>query len=139
MVSTQTEKNKALVRQYFGALNNRDKAAFKETMSDEFTYGDIKGPEEMAEMDWKWLEAMDLTWHIEGMHAGEDFVATRLRATGTHRGEILGLEPTGNSFEVSALTLSLIEDGKIVEWFGEWNFAGLLNQIGAIDSPVYHD
>lgn len=82
---------------------------------------------------------MDLTWHIEGMQAGEDFVTTRLRATGTHRAEILGLEPTGNSFEISALTLSLIDDGKIIEWFGEWGFAGMLNQIEAIDSLVYDE
>lgn len=129
--------NTALVEQYFEALNDRDKAAFKQTLSEDFTYGDIEGPGEMAEMDWKWLEAMDLTWHIVGMHAGEDFVTTRLRATGTHRAEILGLEPTGNSFEISALTLSLIDDGEIIEWFGEWDFAGMLDQIGVIDSPVY--
>ena len=132
-------ENKALVEQYFEALNDRDEVAFEETLSEDFTYGDIEGPEEMAEMDWKWLEAMDLTWHIEGMHAGEEFVTTRLRATGTHRAEILGLEPTGDSFEISALTLSLIDDGKIVEWFGEWDFAGMLDQIGAIDTPVYDE
>lgn len=138
--SNEVERaNKALVEQYFGALNERDRAAFKETLSEDFTYGDIEGPEEMAEMDWKWLEAMDLTWHIEGMHACEDFVTTRLRVTGTHRAEILGLEPTGNSFEISALTLSLIDDGKIIEWFGEWDFAGMLDQIEAIDSPVYDE
>ncbi|MDX1747058.1 MAG: ester cyclase family protein, partial [Halobacteriales archaeon] len=98
-------ENKALVRRYFEALTDRDRAAFKETLAEEFTYGDIEGPDEMAEMDWKWLEAMDLTWNIEGMYAGDDFVVTRLSATGTHRGKILGLEPTGNSFEISALTL----------------------------------
>ena len=125
--------NEALVRQYFQALNDRDTAAFTETMAEEFTYGDIEGPEEMAEMDWKWLEAMDLTWEIDEIHAGEDFVTTRLTASGTHRGEILGLEPTGNSFEISALTLSLIEDGHIVEWFGQWEFASMLDQIGVID------
>lgn len=73
------------------------------------------------------------------MHAGGDFVTTRVRATGTHQGEILDLEPTGKSFDVTAMTLSRIEDGKIVEWWSEWDFAGLLNQIGAIDSPVYDD
>jgi len=131
--------NEALVRQYFQALNDRDTAAFTETMAEEFTYGDIEGPEEMAEMDWKWLEAMDLTWEIDEIHAGGDFVTTRLTASGTHRGEILGLEPTGNSFEISALTLSLIEDGHIVEWFGQWEFANMLDQIGVIDSPTYDE
>lgn len=131
------EQNKQLVRRYFEALNDRDKVAFKDTMAEDFTYGSIEGPDEMAEMDWKWLEAMDLTWHVEAMHADEGSVTTRLSVTGTHRGEILGLEPTGESFDISAMTLSLIEDDTIVEWFAEWDFAGMLDQIGAIDSPIY--
>lgn len=93
----------------------------------------------MAEMDWQWLEAMDLTWKIDGMHVREDFVTTRLTVTGTHQGEILGLEPTGNTFEIPALTLSLIEDGAIIEWFGQCDFAGMLNQLDIIDSPGYND
>lgn len=135
---TRKDENKALVRQYFEALNDRDKEAFRETMAEDFTYGDIEGREEMVENDWKWLEAMDLTWDIQAMHACEDVVTTRVRATGTHQGEILGLDPTGESFDVTAMTLSRVEDGKIVEWWAEWDFAGLLNQIGAIDSPVYN-
>lgn len=131
------EENEVLVRQYFQALNERDKEAFKATLAEDFTYGDIEGPEEMAEMDFTWLEAMDLTWQIDGIHAADDFVTTRLTASGTHRGEILGLDPTGESFEIPALTLSLIEDGQIVEWFGQWEFASMLDQLGVTDSPVY--
>lgn len=132
-------ENKALVRQYFTALNDRDREAFVATMANNFTYGDIEGPEEMADRDWEWLAAMDLTWDIQAMHANESFVTTRVMARGTHQGEILGLAPTGHSFEVSGITLSRIEDGQIVEWWADWDFAGLLNQIGAIDSPVYRD
>lgn len=134
-----TADNETLLRRYFQALNERDKEAFKATLAEEFTYGDIEGPEEMAEMDWQWLEAMDLTWHIDEIHAAEDFVTTRLTASGTHRGEILGLAPTGESFEISALTLSLIEDGEIVEWFGQWEFGSMLDQLGVIESPVYDE
>lgn len=130
--------NEALVRQYFEALNDRDRTAFVATMAEDFTYGDIEGPDEMADTDWQWLEAMDLTWHIQGIHAGERFVTTRLRVTGTHVGEILGLEPTGESFEISALTLSRIEEGEIVEWWGQWEFARMLDQIGAIDLSLIH-
>lgn len=139
MEDSRIEANKALVQRYFGAVNERDKEAYKGTLASDFNYGDIDGPEEMAANEWNWVEAMDLTWEIEAMHAGETFVTTQATATGTHRGEILGLSPTGESFEVTALMLSIIEDDEIVEWFGEWDFAGLLNQIGAIDSPVYTD
>lgn len=136
---TRDAENKALVRKYFDALNDRNKAAFRETIAKDFTYGDIQNREEHIENDWKWLDALDLTWEIQAMHAGEGFVTTRVKATGTHCGEILGIEPTGESFDVTAMTLSRIEDGKITEWWSEWDFAGFLNQIGAIDSPIYAD
>lgn len=139
MDASQREANKALVRRYFEAVNDRDRAAYKATLAEDFNYGDIEGPEAMADNEWNWVDAMDLSWEIEAMHAGADFVTTRATARGTHRGEILGLSPTGESFEVTALMMSLIEDDEIVEWFGEWDFASLLNQIGAIESPVYSD
>lgn len=135
---TGTEDNKAVVRRYFEALNDRDKQVFSDVLAEDFTYGEIHGREEMVENDWKWLEAMGLTWNIQAMHVNGDLVTTRLRATGTHRGEILGLEPTGESFDVTAITISRIEDEKVAEWWAEWDFAALLNQIGAIDSPVYN-
>lgn len=108
-------------------------------MANDFTYGEIQSREAHIETDWKWLDALDLTWEIQAMHAGEGFVTTRLKATGTHCGELLGIEPTGESFDVTAMTLCRIEDGKISEWWSEWDFAGFLHQIGAIDAPVYDD
>lgn len=137
MGESQRDANEALVRQCFEPINDQDKSTYKRTLAEDFNYGDIEGPDAMAENEWRWVEAMDLHWHIEAVHAGDSFVTTRARATGTHQGEILGLEPTGTSFDVTALMLQIIEDGEIVEWFGEWDFARLLNQIGAIESPIY--
>lgn len=137
--SRRTAANEALVRRYFEALNDRDREAFRETMTEDFTYGDIQSREEMIESDFRWLEAMDLTWDVRAIHATGEFVTTRVRASGTHRGEILGLEPTGESFEVTAITVARVEDGRIAEWWAEWDFAGLLDRIGAIDAPTYGD
>lgn len=139
MAEADREANKAVVRQFFEAYNDGNREAFMETLAEAFTYGETRGPEAMAEKEWKWMEAMDLTWDSQAMHANERFVTTRLVGRGTHRGEILGLDPTGKSFEVTAMTLSRVEDGLITEWWGQWDFAGLLNQLGAIDSPVYSD
>lgn len=135
--STREAENKALVRRYLNALNDRDKDAFRATLADNFTYGEVKGPDEMVEREWGWLKAFDLQWDIEAMYADGDVVTTRVIASGTHCGEHLGLEPTGNSFEVTATTVTRVSEGKVAEWWGEWDFAGLLNQINAIDSPVY--
>lgn len=133
---TAEEANKAVVRRYFAALNERDREAFREVLAADFTYGAIEGVDEMVEAEWAWAEAFDLHWEIEAMYADGSSVTTRLTVTGTHRDEHLGLEPTGESFEISAMTIGRVEDGAVVEWWGEWDFAGLLEQIGAIDAPV---
>lgn len=134
---TREEENKAIVREFFTALNDRDMDAFRATMAEDFSYGTIEGPDEMVESERNWLQALDLNWDIQAMHVDGDFVTTRAIATGSHQGEFRGLEPSGKAFEVTATTVCRVEDGKIAEWWGEWNFANLLNQIDAIDSPVY--
>lgn len=134
---TREEENKALVREFFTALNDRDMDAFRATLAEDSSYGPIDGPDEMVESERKWLQALDFNWDIEALYADGDFVTTRAVATGAHQGEVRGLEPSGKSFEVSATTVCRVAEGKVAEWWGEWDFAGLLNQIDAIDSPVY--
>lgn len=136
---THEERGKALVRRYFEALNDRDQAAFRETLAPTFTYGDLEGPEEMVAAEWAWLEAFDLHWAIAEMVADGDRVATRLQVTGTHVGEHLGLEATGESFEIEALTMCEVGEDGIEQWWGTWEFAKLLDQIGAIDVAMYTD
>lgn len=134
---TREQANEALVRRYFAALNDRDEAAFRATLADNFVYGDIEGADEMVEAEWAWEEAFDLHWVIEAMHVDGAHVTTRLTVTGTHQEEYAGLEPTGESFEISAATVCRVEDGNVAEWWGEWDFAGLLDQTGHINVPVY--
>ena len=138
-MESASSENEALVRRFFDAYNERDREAFVATMSEDFMYGDIEGPEEMAENEWNWIAGTDTTWEVHTVHAGESLVTARTTAQGTHRGEVLGLEPTGESFEATAIQIAHIEDGQIAEWQAEWDFAGFLNQIGAIDSPVYDE
>ncbi len=61
-----------------------------------------------------------------------DLVASRWEARGRHTGEIMGIAPTGRDVVVSGLTLSRVENGKIVEEWTNWDTLGMLQQIGAI-------
>lgn len=126
----------AVVRRYFEAINERDRQAYKATLAPDFRYGSIEGPREMAETAWRWVEAMDLRWDIQALHVADEYVTSRVRATGTHTDEILGLEPTDESFEVTAITVGRVIDGQITNWWGEWDFTGLLDQIGVLDMPA---
>lgn len=134
---TSEPSPETVVRRYFDAVNDRDKAAYKATLARDFQYGSIEGPDEMAKNEWRWVDAMDLHWEIVAMHVADQYVTSRVRARGTHREEILGLDPTNESFDITGITVSRVEDGEITEWWGEWDFAGLLDQIGVLEAPVY--
>lgn len=62
--------------------------------------------------------------------AGSRKVAIRWSATGTHRGEFLGIAATGRSIRFCGIEVVRVQDGKIAERWGEWDGLGLLEQLG---------
>jgi steroid delta-isomerase-like uncharacterized protein len=74
----------------------------------------------------------DLKITIEEQLAEGDLVATRWTAKGTHKGELMGIAPTGKEATVTGLTLDRIKDGKIVESWNNWDTFGLMRQLGVI-------
>jgi predicted ester cyclase len=63
--------------------------------------------------------------------AGDD-VATRFTVRGTHDGDLMGTPPTGKEVELTGITVSRCEDGRIVEEWEITDAVGLLGQIGAL-------
>jgi len=60
-------------------------------------------------------------------------LAQELTITGTHRGELLGIPPTGRWTESYAAVITTFdEDGMMIEGALYWNALVLLRQIGAI-------
>ena len=59
-------------------------------------------------------------------------VWTRYTVRGTHLGEWEGLAPTGAEFTVSGVLIQRIEDGKVAHDFEIYDYAGLLEQLGAV-------
>jgi predicted ester cyclase len=50
-----------------------------------------------------------------------DYVASRFVARGTHLGELEGLAPTGEQYTFEGLAIDRVVDGKIVEFWAEYN------------------
>ncbi len=71
---------------------------------------------------------------VEDQVAEGDKVVTRLSATGTHRGALMGIAPTGNHVSITGLSMIRFENGMAVEAWSEADVLGLLQQIGAIPS-----
>jgi steroid delta-isomerase-like uncharacterized protein len=71
---------------------------------------------------------------IHDQIAEGDKVVTRKVFHGTHRGELMGIAPTGREVQIEVIDIVRIEDGQIVEHWNVVDRLGLLQQLGALDA-----
>jgi steroid delta-isomerase-like uncharacterized protein len=64
-----------------------------------------------------------------------DKAAFRWLMSGIHRGEFLGVAPTGERIEAMGMDIVRIAEGEIVEHWGEFDVVGMLRQLGVIRPP----
>jgi len=76
----------------------------------------------------------DLEVVIEDAVVEGDTIAMRQRFRGTHRGEFMGIEPTGREVESTSFVFCRVDGEQIVETWVETDVVGLLNQLG-VDVP----
>ena len=71
-------------------------------------------------------------WHSE-LHlliAEGGLVAGVFTATGTHRGEVMGVAPTGQEISFRGINVFRIHDGRISDRWGRLDDLGFLQQLG---------
>lgn len=76
-------------------------------------------------------------WHSDQhLVVGEgDVVVEQFTASGTHRGEVMGVAPTGSTVYLKGINIFRLENGRIVERWGRLDELNLLAQLGVIDRP----
>ena len=79
----------------------------------------------------------DHTITVDDIIAQGDRVVTRWTVHGTHRGELMGIPPTGNEIQVSGITINRVRDGQIVEQWQCENMLGLMQQLGVVPAPEH--
>jgi steroid delta-isomerase-like uncharacterized protein len=77
----------------------------------------------------------DIHFAIEQQVAAGNTVVSHWRCSGTHRGELMGIAPTGKRMEVEGISILHLEDGKISHQTTIWDALGLMQQLGAVPSP----
>jgi steroid delta-isomerase-like uncharacterized protein len=139
-----TEENKALARreleEIFAAKGNLDAAEdiyaphyiSHQPAGDE----DLRGPEAIKQFAAGMREAFpDLEIIIEDQIADGDKVVTGFRTRGTHRGALWGIPPTGKEVEITNMSMSRIEGGKLAEEWPAPDRLGMMQQLGVIGQP----
>lgn len=123
----RADNNKSLVRRFYEeVVNTGDVSKLAEFVS----------PDELERMKDHVLGVRetypDLHLTIEQQIAEGEWVVTRVTARGTHLGVWLGIRPTGQRLEMTAVNIDRVIDGRIVEHGGAANLFEPLLQIGAI-------
>src|SRR3954466_7248316 len=77
----------------------------------------------------------DLHVHVEDVIVEGDQSALRLRATGTHTGDAMGVPPTGKRVTFTAIIWTRWKDGKIIEGWNEFDAWGMMQQIAPPPAP----
>jgi steroid delta-isomerase-like uncharacterized protein len=131
-----TEENKAVLRRHGEAFNTGDLAVADETMAPNYVYHgsggmEFKGPEGFKQIITMMRTAFpDLQVTVDDMVAEGDKVAHRLILRGTHKGELMGIAPTGKQVTISAVTISRFVGGKEVEAWSNLDQLGMMQQMG---------
>lgn len=89
------------------------------------------GPDGVRILAQHYREAFpDIEFSFEEMFASENRVAHRWTFTGTHEGELMGIEATGRRVEVDGIEINRLDRGKIAESWAISDAAGLRKQLG---------
>jgi len=78
----------------------------------------------------------DLSLVVEDVAEGDDAVAVRRRARGTHGADLFGIPPTGHEIAIRGISFFRFADGRIVEDWVEENTFEVLQQLGVIPAPA---
>ena len=73
----------------------------------------------------------DLNWAIEEVIAEGDKIVVRSRATGTPQGPLFGVDGKGKSFDILAIDIHTVKNGKVTETYHVEDWAGALRQLSA--------
>lgn len=74
----------------------------------------------------------DIKMTVEHLIAEEDLVAVRVTATATHLGELWGTAPTGKEWTATASAWYRVRDGRIAEYWINWDWLAIMEQLGTV-------
>ncbi|HLG70931.1 MAG TPA: ester cyclase [Chloroflexota bacterium] len=139
--TVETARNKAIVERFCAAMNTNDEQVIARTI-DELVEPDatIRTPVPLNVTGAEALKQVFTTLHraypdlritVEDLIAEGDKVVSRNTVKGTHRGEYLGIAPTGKAVTYNEIFIFRFVNGRIAETWGVVDVLSQLRQLGA--------
>ena len=137
-----SEENKNLVRLiYEEILNKKNLDAIDQVFAGDMLFRAPNLPETRGGEAHKQLVAAihkafpDISYTVQDVIAEGDKVVTRKTFSGTHKGDFMGVPPTGKKGEIGVIDIFCIANGRIAEHWMEGDNLGLMQQLGIIPPP----
>jgi steroid delta-isomerase-like uncharacterized protein len=138
-----TEQNKALFRRVMEEVFNRGNVSLVDELlapdfveHEELPPGIPAGREASKQLSTMLRSAFpDFQATIDHLVAEGDKVVARSTWSGTHKGEFMGIAPTGKSVSFGVIDIVRIAGGKLVEHWGLMDNSGMMQQLGVIPAP----
>jgi steroid delta-isomerase-like uncharacterized protein len=136
-----TEQNLATVRHFFEAIHAHRLDVLDEVCAPDYVvhFAGTPGPLTRETIKPVWAQFFaafpELQHTLEDIFAAGDRVVVRMRVTGTQRGELMGIPPTGRAVSFGSINILRCADGMIVEQWNNYDALGMLQQLGVIPAP----
>ena len=138
-----TADNKELVRRMIEeGFNEGNLDVADELVAEDFRMHEagieepLRGPEGVKEVLGTYKNAFpDARIEIQELVAEEDAVVVRWRASGTHEGDLMGIEPTGNEVSIVGMEMYHVRDGKAIEGWEIFDGLTMMQQLGVVEMP----
>ncbi len=129
------EENKVIVRRFIEAYNKRNLDLFDDLLASDYydhtSKVGVEGLKQLMNMAFKAFPDFHET--IEEIIAEGDKVWARITFTGTHKGEFMGIAPTGKKITTEMVDIFRIVNGKLVEYRDVNNNFDYFKKLGLIE------
>ncbi len=131
-----------IAREYLENWNRRDWRAYRELLDEQYTYtgGDgqtQRGPEAGIAVGQMFATAFpDGRIDLRQIHTAGDTAIVEFTGSGTHRGDLMGIAPTGRHISMPAITVLTVRGGKIASEREYMDMAHMMRQLGVMPAAA---
>ena len=142
MSTAEVTRNKETFGRFQAAVNTCDAQLISKTIDELIAAdatirtplpSDATGAEKLKQV-WTVLLAAfpDLQLDVQDLIGEDDKVVARIVVTGTHRGEYMGLAPTGKHIAYDEIFIFRFADGRVTETWGVVDVLSQMKQLGVV-------
>jgi steroid delta-isomerase-like uncharacterized protein len=132
----------SIAREYNDAWNRRDWARYRELLHPEYTYtgGDgqaQKGQDAGLAVGQMFATAFpDGRIDVQSIHAAGNIAIVEFIGRGTHKGDLMGIAPTGRQISIPVCEVYELRDGKIHSERQYMDMLHMMQQLGVAPAPA---